>query len=214
MWWAGGMSERRETGCAGWIGAISLGAIAGLLVSGLVGPFVGIVITVVVIWGAARSFGSPVRGARVEESVSINVGGQTVRSLRGVLQGQGSAADTAELGDEMIALPLDVLVENFDALGGALGIGNGSVTVLYRDAVTCPGPDGVEVAALATLAALVPKRGDVTAAPIGRLRAAELQRWPQFRMESFAVQVAMEHSDERRAWVVFRRSGLFRVGEQ
>jgi hypothetical protein len=205
------VNERRETGCAGWIGALSLGLIAGVLTTGVGGPFVGIVVTVLVIWGSTRVFASPVAVPTRDTEVALNVAGETVRSLRGVLQCQGGAADTAPSGDEMIALALDVRVENFDALGGALGLADGSPSVLYRDAVTQPGVDGVDVCALATLAALVPKRGGVSAAPIGTLLDEDLARWPQFLMEPFAVQVAMQQTDSRRAWMLFRRSALFMV---
>jgi hypothetical protein len=203
----------RTTGCLGWIGAITLGLILGGFITGIAGPIVGVIATVGIIWGFARLFATPVRQQPVPEPRSIVLESGPVPSLRGTLAQQGSAADVAPAGDSMIALPLIVHPGNFDTLGDALGLAEHPGTMLYRDAVTQPGPDGVQVAALARLLAHAGKRDHLSAAPIGAVPETDLDAWPQLRSQPFEVQVAMQRTPEGvpQAWLLFRRGALFRV---
>lgn len=203
----------RTTGCLGWIGAITLGLILGGMVTAVTGPLLGIIATVVIIWGFARVFASTAPSAASPDSPAVVLDSGPVRSLRGTIIAKGSAADEAPAGDAMVALPLIVHTENFDVLGSALGLAQPGLTVLYRDAVTQPDADGVQVAALATLLAQAPKRGQISAAPIGTISAADVETWPQFRSEAFGAQVAMQRTPDgrRHAWLLFRRGALFSV---
>ena len=203
----------RTTSCLGWIGTITLGLILGGLVTGIAGPIIGVIGTVLIIWGFARLFATAVPPRPAPEPASIVLDSRAVPSLRGIITDQGTSADLAPAGDTMVALPLAVQHENFDTLGNALGLAEDPGAMLFRDAVTAPGPDGVQVAALARLLAHAGRHDQINAAPIGALQRSDLEVWPQLRSQPFEVQVAMQRTPEGAplAWLIFRRGALFSV---